>query len=92
MKLIIKLEEIINLFSVNCDALLMQILFKLIALLIADQRCGTAYHGTFNCLASKTAVLHLRQRNFIHVAATLRADLNQTVLGQFDECFSYRLA
>ena len=63
MKLIIKLEEIIDLFSVNCYALLMQILFKLIALLVVDQRCGAAYHGTFNRLADKTTILHLRQRN-----------------------------
>ena len=92
MKLIIKLEEIIDLFSVNCYALLMQILFKLIALLVVDQRCGAAYHGTFNRLADKTTILHLRQRNLVHIAATLWADLNQTVFCQFDECFSYRLA
>ncbi|MNI91686.1 hypothetical protein D3C73_1493870 [compost metagenome] len=70
----------------------MQILLELITLVVSDHRRGATGNRAFNCLANKTPILHLRQRNLVHVTATLRTDLNQAVLSQFDECFAYWLA
>ncbi len=69
----------------------MKILFQQVTLVVINQRGGAAYHCALNRLTDKTAVPHLRKGNFIYIAAALRADLNQTVLCKFNECFAHRL-
>src|SRR5690606_412257 len=91
VKLIIKLEKVVQLLTVDGDALLMKILFQQVTLVVINQRGGAAYHCALNRLTDKTAVPHLRKGNFIYIAAALRADLNQTVLCKFNECFAHRL-
>ena len=61
VEFIIKLEEIIQLLTVNRNPLLMQVLLQQVTLLVVDERCGTPRHRAFNGLANKTAVAHLRE-------------------------------
>jgi hypothetical protein len=61
VEFIIKLEEIIELLTVNRNTLLMQVLLQQVTLVVVDKRCGTARHRAFNGLANKAAVTDLRK-------------------------------
>ncbi|AEW73458.1 hypothetical protein EcWSU1_02021 [Enterobacter ludwigii] len=92
VKLVIKLEEVVELFAVNRNTLLMQVLLQQVALVVINQGCGTARHRALNGLTDKTAVTHLGERDFVHIAAALRADLNQTVFCKLDKRLTHGLA
>jgi Nitrate/nitrite transporter len=61
VKLVIELEKVIQLFTVNRNTLLMQVLLQLITLVVIDKRCGAARDGTFNGLTDKTTITNLRK-------------------------------
>ena len=61
LEIIKKQEEIIELFTVYRNALLVQILLQQITLVVVDKRCGAARHRAFNGLANETAVAYLRE-------------------------------
>jgi hypothetical protein len=71
VKFIIQLEEIIQLLALDGGALLIKILLQLITLAIVDHPGGAASHRALNGLADEAAIAHLRQGNFIHIAAAL---------------------
>ena len=61
VEFIVKLEEIIELLTVNRNTLLVQVLLQLVTLVVVDKRCGAARHRAFNGLANETAVAYLRE-------------------------------
>ena len=60
VKLIIKLEEIVELLAVNGDPLLEKVLLQLIALAVGDHQRRATNDRTFDGLSDKTPILHLR--------------------------------
>ena len=91
MKLIIELKEVVKLFAVDGNTLLMQVLLQPVTLVVIHQRGRTPGHRALNGLTDKTAVTDLRKRYFIHIAAALRADLNQAVFSKLDKRLTYGL-
>ena len=61
MEIIIELEEIVELLTVDRYTLLMQVLLQQVTLVIIDKRCRPAGDRAFNGLANETAVTHLRK-------------------------------
>ena len=72
VKLIIELKEVVKLFAVDGNTLLMQVLLQPVTLVVIHQRGRTPGHRALNGLTDKTAVTDLRKRYFIHIAAALR--------------------
>jgi hypothetical protein len=91
VKLIIQLEKIIQLLALNGGALLIEILLKLITIAVRHHPGGAAGDRTLNGLTHEAAVTDLSQGDFIHIAAALGADLNQTVFRQLDKGFTHGL-
>ncbi|VFS73150.1 Uncharacterised protein [Raoultella terrigena] len=91
MKLIVQLEEIIELLAFNRRALLIKILLKLINLLAVDHSRRPTHHRTLDGLAHEAAVADLRQGYFIDVAAALRTDLDQAIFRQLNKRLAHRL-
>lgn len=69
----------------------MQVLLQQVTLVIVDKRRGATHHGALNGTANKTAVPYLRKRNFINIAAALRADLNKAVFCKLNKRLTYGL-
>lgn len=87
-----QVQKIIQLLALNGNALLVKILFQLVALAFGNHARRPTRHRALNGLTDKTAVAHLGHGNFVDVAATLRTNLNQTVFRQFNKGFTNRLA
>ncbi|SWC24539.1 Uncharacterised protein [Klebsiella pneumoniae] len=92
MEVVIKFKKIIQLLALNGNALLVKILFQLVALAFGNHARRPTRHRALNGLTDKTAVSHLGHGNFVDVAATLRTNLNQAVFRQFNKGFTNRLA
>ena len=92
MEVVIKFKKIIQLLALNGNALLVKILFQLVALAFGNHARRPTRHRALNGLTDKTAVSHLGHGNFVDVAATLWTNLNQAVFRQFNKGFTNRLA
>lgn len=69
----------------------MEILLQLINLLIVNHAGGAADHRALNRPADKATIAHLRQGNFIDVAAALGTYLDKPIFRQLDEGLAHRL-
>lgn len=87
-----QVQKIIQLFAFNGYTLLVEILLKQVALAIGNHGRRSADYGALNGLADKTTVAYLSHGDFIDVAATLRANLNQAIFRQLNEGFTNWLA
>lgn len=69
----------------------MQVLLQQVALVIVDERRGATHNGALNGTANKTAIPYLRKRNFIYIAAALRADLDKAVFCELNKRLAHGL-